>query len=111
MSRDSRHVQLTEKGEVLLNFARRLLGISDEAMTVFHRSSRQWAESTVLINCDWSMSTLVQVNVLKIVINLHKNCGYLWVSLRVFLIAVDFLGIYGYICGYGLEYRFLTDYP
>lgn len=38
MSRNARHVTLTEKGEVLLGFARQLLGISDEAMTAFRGS-------------------------------------------------------------------------
>lgn len=38
MARDARHVQLSEKGEVLLTFARTLLGISDEAIAAFHGS-------------------------------------------------------------------------
>lgn len=35
LERDARHVSLTEQGEVLLGYARRLLGISDEALSVF----------------------------------------------------------------------------
>lgn len=35
LHRDARHVGLTEQGEVLLGFARRLLGISDEAIALF----------------------------------------------------------------------------
>lgn len=38
LHRDARSVVLTEQGEVLLGFARRLLGISDEAMSLFHGS-------------------------------------------------------------------------
>lgn len=38
LHRDARSVVLTEQGEVLLGIARRLLGISDEAMTLFHGS-------------------------------------------------------------------------
>ncbi|MDQ7730739.1 LysR substrate-binding domain-containing protein [Halomonas sp. SpR8] len=37
--RDARHVRLTRQGEILLGFARRLVGISDEAMAAFHGSS------------------------------------------------------------------------
>lgn len=36
MTRDARHVALTEQGEKLLGYARQLLGISAEAMAVFH---------------------------------------------------------------------------
>lgn len=36
--RDARRVGLTDQGEVLLEFARRLLGISDEALSVFRGS-------------------------------------------------------------------------
>lgn len=38
LSRDARHVKLSEQGELLLGFARQLLGISDEAMAAFHGS-------------------------------------------------------------------------
>ncbi len=38
MTRDARHVELTDQGEVLLGYARRLLGISDEAMAHFRGS-------------------------------------------------------------------------
>ncbi|MCH4564587.1 LysR family transcriptional regulator [Halomonas sp. EGI 63088] len=38
LHRDARRVRLTDQGEVLLGFARRLVGISDEAMAVFHGS-------------------------------------------------------------------------
>lgn len=38
LHRDARRVRLTRQGEVLLGFARRLVGISDEAMAVFHGS-------------------------------------------------------------------------
>lgn len=39
LSRDARHVQLTEQGEILLSFARRLLGISNEAIAAFRGSA------------------------------------------------------------------------
>lgn len=39
MTRDARHVELTEQGEILLSYAKRLLGISDEAMSLFLGSS------------------------------------------------------------------------
>ncbi|PAU76106.1 LysR family transcriptional regulator [Halomonas salipaludis] len=38
LHRDARHVRLTHQGERLLGFARRLVGISDEAMAAFHGS-------------------------------------------------------------------------
>lgn len=38
LHRDARRVHLTHQGEILLGFARRLVGISDEAMAVFHGS-------------------------------------------------------------------------
>ncbi len=38
LHRDARRVHLTHQGEILLGFARRLVGISDEAMAIFHGS-------------------------------------------------------------------------
>lgn len=38
LNRDARRVVLTRQGELLLGFARRLVGISDEAMAAFHGS-------------------------------------------------------------------------
>ncbi|NVJ90325.1 MAG: LysR family transcriptional regulator [Methylocystaceae bacterium] len=38
MTRDARHIRLSEQGELLLRYARRLLGISDEAMALFQGS-------------------------------------------------------------------------
>lgn len=38
LSRDARHVRLTEQGEILISFARRLLGVSDEAIAAFRGS-------------------------------------------------------------------------
>ncbi|KEA62663.1 Transcriptional regulator, LysR family [Marinobacterium lacunae] len=38
LHRDARHVSLTEHGDILLGVARRLLGISDEAMALFQGS-------------------------------------------------------------------------
>lgn len=38
LHRDARHVDLTPQGETLLGFARRILGISDEAMALFRGS-------------------------------------------------------------------------
>ncbi|MES3677165.1 LysR substrate-binding domain-containing protein [Halomonas elongata] len=39
LHRDARRVHLTHQGEVLLGFARRLVGLNDEAMTAFHGST------------------------------------------------------------------------
>lgn len=40
LHRDARRVTLTEQGDLLLGFARRLLGISDEAMSLFQGSAQ-----------------------------------------------------------------------
>ncbi|KZL20133.1 HTH-type transcriptional regulator CysL [Pseudovibrio axinellae] len=39
MSRDARHVRLTEDGEILLSFARKMLGLNDEVIAAFKGSA------------------------------------------------------------------------